>query len=94
MLTPEINRPRAELVLSKIDEILRWEKGKEQEKDVRFVELGEHLCEVRARQYWRVESLKSFDDFLERRFPESRRARLAAEFRATPADRQCHWFYL
>src|SRR6516164_11349287 len=31
------------------------------------------LCEVRAGQYWRVENLKSFDEFLERRFPESRR---------------------
>jgi hypothetical protein len=28
---------------------------------------------VRAGQYWRVENLKSFDDFLENRFPESRR---------------------
>ena len=31
-----------------------------------------YLCEVRAGQYWRVEALKSFDEFLERRFPESR----------------------
>jgi len=31
------------------------------------------LCEVRAGQYWRVEKLASFDDFLARRFPESRR---------------------
>jgi len=31
------------------------------------------LCEVRAGQYWRVENLKSFDEFLEQRFPESRR---------------------
>jgi hypothetical protein len=28
---------------------------------------------VRAGQYWRVETLRSFDEFLERRFPESRR---------------------
>jgi len=28
---------------------------------------------VRAGQYWRLENLSSFDDFLERRFPESRR---------------------
>ena len=26
---------------------------------------------MRAGQYWRLETLKSFDDFLERRFPES-----------------------
>jgi hypothetical protein len=31
------------------------------------------VCEVRAGQYWRVENVKSFDEFLERRFPESRR---------------------
>jgi len=28
---------------------------------------------VRAGQYWGLENLKSFDEFLERRFPESRR---------------------
>jgi hypothetical protein len=60
-------------VLSKIDEILAWERKKEAEKDTRFVELGRYLCEVRAGQYWRLENLKGFDDFLERRFPESRR---------------------
>jgi hypothetical protein len=37
------------------------------------VELGRYLCEVRAGKYWRLENLKSFDEFLERRFPESRR---------------------
>jgi hypothetical protein len=37
------------------------------------VELGRYLCEVRAGQYWRLENLNSFDEFLERRFPESRR---------------------
>jgi len=31
------------------------------------------LSEVRAGQYWRLEKLKSFDEFLARRFPESRR---------------------
>jgi len=70
---PEINRRRAVIVLGKIDEILSWEKAKEQEKDTRFVDLGECLCEVRANQYWRLEKLKSFDEFLERRFPGSRR---------------------
>ena len=43
------------------------------ERDTRFVELGRYLCEVRAGQYWRLENVKSFDEFLERRFPESRR---------------------
>jgi hypothetical protein len=60
-------------VLAKIDEILAWEKQKEAERDTCFVELGRYLCEARAGQYWRLESLKSFDEFLERRFPESRR---------------------
>ena len=60
-------------MLTKIDEILAWERRKELERDTHFVELGRYLCEVRAGQYWRVENLKSFDDFLERRFPESRR---------------------
>jgi hypothetical protein len=73
MAAPELDRRRALLILDKIDEILTWEKTKEKERDVRFVELGQHLCEVRARQYWRLENLKSFDEFLEKRFPESRR---------------------
>jgi hypothetical protein len=60
-------------VLTKIDEILAWEQRSEAERDTRFVELGRYLCEVRAGQYWRLENLKSFDEFLERRFPESRR---------------------
>jgi len=73
MVTPELDHRRAAFVLGKIDEILSWEKTKEQEKDVRFVELGEYLCEVRAKQYWRLEKLKSFDEFLEKRFADSRR---------------------
>jgi len=72
-MTPKLNERRAVFVLSKIDEILAWEKRQESEKDTRFVELGRYLCEVRAGQYWRLEKLASFDDFLERRFPESRR---------------------
>ncbi len=69
----KLNRKRALFVLTKIDEILAWEKQKEAERDTRFVELGRYLCEVRAGQYWRLENLKSFDEFLERRFPDSRR---------------------
>jgi hypothetical protein len=72
-MEPNLDRRRALLILDKIDEILAWEKTKERERDVRFVELGQHLCEVRAGQYWRLENLKSFDEFLEKRFPESRR---------------------
>jgi hypothetical protein len=72
-MPPKLNLKRAQFVLSKIDEILAWEQRKEAERDTRFVELGRYLCEVRVRQFWRVEHLKSFDEFLERRFPESRR---------------------
>ena len=73
LLTPEIDQRRAAFVLGKINDILSWEKTKEHERDARFVELGEYLCEVRAKQYWRVERLKSFDQFLEKHFPDSRR---------------------
>src|SRR5271167_1154163 len=72
-MLPKLNRRRALFVLTKIDEILTWEKQKEAERDTRFVDLGRYLCEVRAGQYWRLENLKSFDEFLARRFPESRR---------------------
>ena len=72
-MVPQPNRRRAMFVLTKIDQILDWEKQNETERDTRFVELGRYLCEVRAGQYWRVESLKSFDEFLQMRFPESRR---------------------
>ena len=53
-------------MLGKIDEILAWEQRKETERDTKFVELGRYLCEVRAGQYWRLEELKCFDEFLER----------------------------
>jgi hypothetical protein len=70
---PKLNSKRASVVLSKIDEILAWEKSSDQERDTRFVELGRYLCEVRAGQYWRLDNLRSFDEYLERKFPESRR---------------------
>jgi hypothetical protein len=72
-MPPKLNRERALFVLGKIDEILAGEQRKDAERDTKFVELGRHLCEVRAGQYWRLEKLKSFDEFLARRFPESRR---------------------
>jgi len=73
LVAPKLNRRRALFVLEKIDEILHWERTTEQERDTRFVDLGRYLCEVRAGQYWRVDNLKSFDEFLEKKFPESRR---------------------
>jgi hypothetical protein len=72
-MPPKMNRRRAETVLSRIDAILTWEAQHDLERDTRFVDLGKCLCEVRAGQYWRLENLKSFDEFLDRRFPESRR---------------------
>jgi len=72
-MLPKLNRRRALFVLTQIDQILAWEQRKETERDTKFVELGRYLCEVRAGQYWRLENLKSFDEFLEKRFPESRR---------------------
>ncbi len=73
MVPPKLNRRRALFVLAKIDEMLAWDKTMQRERDTRFVELGRYLCEVRGGQYWRLENLGSFDEFLERRFPESRR---------------------
>jgi hypothetical protein len=70
---PKYVPKRARLVLDKIDQILCWEKETDKARDGHFVELGKYLCEVRAGQYWRLENLSSFDDFLSRRFPDSRR---------------------
>jgi hypothetical protein len=70
---PTYDPNRAHQVIDEVDSILRWERNAEKERDSRFVELGEHLCEIRAGQYWRAEQLRSFDDFLAKRFPDSRR---------------------
>jgi hypothetical protein len=72
-MAPRLNERRARFVLTKIDQILVWEQEKERERDIHFVDLGRYLCEVRAGQYWRLENLASFDEFLAKRFPESRR---------------------
>jgi hypothetical protein len=72
-LLPKLDPVRARFVIERIDDILHWENSVEDRRDSKFVELGKFLCEVRAGQYWRAENLKSFDEFLEKRFPESRR---------------------
>src|SRR3974390_3899823 len=72
-MQPELKVKRAVFVLGKIDEIIAWDKSQNRERDLRFVGLGRYLCEVRAGQYWRIERLKSFDEVLEKRFPNSRR---------------------
>ena len=70
---PELKENRALKVLRKIDELLRQEREAKIQQDTWYVDLGRCLCKVRAGQYWRVENLKSFDDYLETRFPGSRR---------------------
>ena len=77
-MAPKLNRRRAVFVLSKIDEILAWEKAMERERDSKFVELGRYLCKVRTGQYWRVDNVRSFDEFLERKFPESSKRTVSA----------------
>ena len=67
-----MDKARAQQVLARIDEILRWEEKMEQQKDQRFAELGKHLCEVRNKAYWRL-GFKSFEQYLEAKFPDSRR---------------------
>jgi hypothetical protein len=67
-----MDKVRAQQVLARIDEILRWEQRIDQQRDQRFAELGKHLCEVRDQGYWRL-GYKSFEDFLESKFPDSRR---------------------
>ena len=67
-----MDKTRAQLVLARIDAILRWEQKTDQHKDQKFAELGKHLCEVRKQGYWRL-GYKSFETYLEEKFPDSRR---------------------
>jgi len=67
-----MDKAKAEQVLARIDEILRWEQRMEEHKDQKFAELGKHLCEVRGEKYWRLE-YKSFEHYLEAKFPDCRR---------------------
>jgi hypothetical protein len=45
---PKPKNRRAVLVLGKIDKILAQDRAVDQERDVRFIELGCYLCEVRS----------------------------------------------
>ncbi len=67
-----MDKARAQQVLARIDAILRWEQKTDQHKDQKFAELGKHLCEVRKQGYWRL-GYKSFEAYLEAKFPDSRR---------------------
>ncbi len=55
-MPPELNRRRALAVLSKIDEILAWEARHENERDTKFVELGQHYakCASASTGGWRT----------------------------------------
>jgi len=65
-----MDKGRAQQVLARIDEILRWEQRTDQQKDQKFAELGKHLCEVRKHGYWRL-GHKSFEAYLEEKFLDS-----------------------
>jgi hypothetical protein len=67
-----MDKARAKQVLDRIDEILRWQQRVDQQKDQKFAELGKYLCEVRNQRYWRL-GYGSFEEFLEAKFPDSRR---------------------
>src|ERR1017187_6529014 len=67
-----MDKTRAQQVLARIDAILRWERKTDQYQDQKFAELGKHLCEVRKQGYWRLGN-KSFEAYLEEKFPDSRR---------------------
>ncbi len=72
-MSPKLSRKRALMLIARVDAILAREDRIGRERDRAFVEVGEALCEIRSRQHWRVETLASFDAFLEKRFPGSRR---------------------
>lgn len=69
----KFDRERAALVLNKIDQLVAALEQSESERDARFAELGQYLCEVRDGQYYKLDNLQSFEDFLQKKFPESRR---------------------
>jgi hypothetical protein len=49
-VAPELTVKCAVFVLATIDEILAWDKEQAHERELRFVDLGRYLCEVRAGQ--------------------------------------------
>ncbi len=67
-----MDKLKAQEVLDRIDQILRWEQRMDQQKEQKFAELGKHLCEVRQHGYWRL-GYQSFEQFLGVKFPDSRR---------------------
>ena len=73
MVAPKLNRRRALFVSGQDRRDLGLGEGQGAGERRAVRGSGAYLCEVRAGQYWRLENLKSFDEFLEKRFPESRR---------------------
>jgi hypothetical protein len=72
LVPPKLNSKRASFVLSKIDEDLGL--GEKLRPGIEILNSWNWaVTSVRAGQYWRLENLKSFDEYLERKFPESRR---------------------
>jgi len=67
-----MDKAKAQQVLARIDELLRWEQRMDQQKEQKLAELGKHLCEVRDHGYWRL-GHKTFEGYLEEKFPDSRR---------------------
>jgi hypothetical protein len=57
------------------------------EEDEKQVASDSYLDLVSQGQYWRLERLKCFDEFLERRFPESRSRIFIAGIPAEPLGR-------
>jgi hypothetical protein len=72
-------------VLTKIDENLAWEQSKKAERDTGFVELGRYCARyvLDSTDGWKISN--HFDEFLERRFPESRRRHTTRCPYTTPA---------
>ena len=60
-----MDKAKAQQVLGRIDEILRWEQRMEEHKDQKFAELGKHLCEVRDQGYWRLGYVDGRDCLIE-----------------------------
>jgi len=72
-LLPKLNRKRALFVLSRSTPFSLGSSEWRESETLALWSLAVISAKVRAGQYWRVESIKSFDEFLERRFPASRR---------------------
>jgi hypothetical protein len=47
-MLPKLTPKRARAVITKIDEILGWERKADRDRDTRFVEVARYLCELRA----------------------------------------------